>query len=99
MYERLIDRACITILEEYSILEPEISKKSLNAWRPVVFSVISAVNSFPDLVFEKHLSIFYKPMAGIILQAHDQAFREALNLFFMRCAGSINMNMNTSIPD
>lgn len=77
---------CISIIEEYNTLDPESSKKSLAAWRPVIYSIISAVGFLPDTVFTKHLRLFYKQMVGLILQAHDQTFKEALHSFFMRCA-------------
>lgn len=79
----------MSILEEYNSLDPENRKKSLNAWRPVIYSIISAVNSFPDQTFEKHLGVFYEPIAGLILQVYDQALREALHAFFIRCANCL----------
>ena len=77
---------CTSILDDFISLDPENSKKGLSAWRPVIYSIVSAVGSFPDSVFKKYLPLFYKSMVDLILQVHDQVFREALHSFFKRCS-------------
>jgi hypothetical protein len=82
----LICSMCISILKEYNSLDPENNNMRPSSWRPVIYNIISAIGSFPDVVFEKYLSLFYKPMVELILHVPDQMFSEALHSFFMRSA-------------
>jgi brefeldin A-inhibited guanine nucleotide-exchange protein len=76
------------ILEQYASLDPETKKRDLNAWRPVVITVINALIEMNDELFKLNLPIFYKSIVKLIGTEIPVELRMSLFGFFTRVGKS-----------
>ncbi|KAJ3087062.1 guanine nucleotide exchange protein for ADP-robosylation factor, partial [Quaeritorhiza haematococci] len=63
------------ILHHYNSLDPESKRRNVNAWRPVVVTILNALVNFDDSQFQKHIPVFYGEVVNLLLQDVPQDIR------------------------
>lgn len=75
----------IDILVQFNTLDSESRKRDVNAWRPVVFTIVQAISEFDDLIFKETLGLFYKELCGLMVDDIGADMKYILRGIFMRC--------------
>ncbi|TPX34074.1 hypothetical protein SmJEL517_g03259 [Synchytrium microbalum] len=72
----------------YNSLDPETKRRNVNAWRPVVVSILNALLSFSDEQFKRHIPLFYNEVVNLLLQEVPNDLRLVLHALLIR-AGNV----------
>ncbi|KAI9206768.1 uncharacterized protein BJ171DRAFT_18598 [Polychytrium aggregatum] len=81
--KRLIPLA-FGIICDYNALDPEAKKRNVQAWRPVVVTILNALIDFNDEQFQRHMKEFYPEIVNLLLQEVPTEVRLVLHSLLMR---------------
>ncbi|TPX47651.1 hypothetical protein SeMB42_g02638 [Synchytrium endobioticum] len=76
------------VMCHYNSLDPETKRRNVNAWRPVVISILNAVLGFSDEQFKRHIPLFYNEIVNLLLQEVPSDLRLVLHALLLR-AGNV----------
>ncbi|KAJ1554755.1 guanine nucleotide exchange protein for ADP-robosylation factor, partial [Nowakowskiella sp. JEL0078] len=86
---------CHDILQEFNSLDPESKRRNVNAWRPVVVTILNALVDFDDESFKEHIVRFYPEVVNLLLQELTPDIRNVLHSLLIRAGiifGVIDVN-------
>jgi brefeldin A-inhibited guanine nucleotide-exchange protein len=72
------------IFAHYNSLDTEAKRRDLNAWRPVVVTILNAFISFEDIQFKQDLPKVYPEIVKLLLQEMTPDIRYALHAILVR---------------
>jgi hypothetical protein len=64
-------------LNNYNKLENDVKQRNVGVWRPVIIAILTALSSFNDEQFQKHLESFYSPIIRLLFHEMPQDLRIA----------------------
>ena len=74
----------LDVIKSYNSLDPDSKRRNVNAWRPVVVSILGALNDFSEDHFKIHLPLFYNEIVNLLLQDIPSEVRILLQSIFNR---------------
>ncbi|KAJ3031004.1 UNVERIFIED_CONTAM: guanine nucleotide exchange protein for ADP-robosylation factor [Siphonaria sp. JEL0065] len=79
---------CYQVLHNFNTMEPGVKNRNLNAWKPVVILILTAMADLEAALFQEHLPKLYEEIMGILLLPDlDLDIRIALHAFVIRVGG------------
>ncbi|KAI8812764.1 hypothetical protein BJ742DRAFT_552239 [Cladochytrium replicatum] len=84
---------CYDILQTYNTLDPE-KRRNVNAWRPVVVTILNALVDFDEPSFRATMPKFYGEVVNLLLQDVTSDIRLVLHSLLMRTGVAIGLISN-----
>ncbi|KAI9017378.1 hypothetical protein BC832DRAFT_588642 [Gaertneriomyces semiglobifer] len=72
------------IITHYNSLDPESKRRNVNAWRPVVVTILNALIDFDDDQFKRQMPFFYGEIVNLLLQEITPDMRLVLHTLLIR---------------
>ncbi|KAJ3290032.1 guanine nucleotide exchange protein for ADP-robosylation factor [Borealophlyctis nickersoniae] len=72
------------IICHYNTLDPDSKRRNVNAWRPVVVTILNALVDFDEDQFKRHISVFYGEVVNLLLQDLTPDVRLVLHSVLIR---------------
>ncbi|KAJ3081851.1 guanine nucleotide exchange protein for ADP-robosylation factor, partial [Rhizoclosmatium hyalinum] len=89
---------CHQVLHNFNTMEPGIKNRNVNAWKPVVILILTAMADMDDHLFKEYLPRLFEETTGILLQPElDLEIRIALHAFVIRCGSLFGVVGNQEI--
>ncbi|KAJ3064891.1 guanine nucleotide exchange protein for ADP-robosylation factor [Podochytrium sp. JEL0797] len=83
---------CLQVLHNFNTMEPGVKNRNVNAWKPVVILILTALSDMDDALFAQHLPRLYEETVGILLQPElDLEIRIALHAFVIRVGTAVGV--------
>ncbi|KAJ3127571.1 guanine nucleotide exchange protein for ADP-robosylation factor [Nowakowskiella sp. JEL0407] len=75
---------CLNILIQYNTLDPESKRRNVNAWRPVVVTILNAIVDFDEISFRANIAKFYAEVVHLLMQEVPPDIRVVLHALLVR---------------
>ncbi|KND00748.1 uncharacterized protein SPPG_03863 [Spizellomyces punctatus DAOM BR117] len=72
------------ILMHYNSLDPESKRRNVNAWRPVVVTILNALVDFDEDQFRRQMPLFYGEVVNLLIQDVTPDVRLVLHSLLIR---------------
>ncbi|KAJ3012565.1 guanine nucleotide exchange protein for ADP-robosylation factor [Thoreauomyces humboldtii] len=82
--EKRLVPLCHDIMQHYNSLDPESKRRNVNAWRPVVVTILNALVQFDDDQFRTQMPHFYGEVVNLLIQDITPDVRLVLHPLLIR---------------
>ncbi|KAI9105732.1 hypothetical protein DFS34DRAFT_27501 [Phlyctochytrium arcticum] len=79
------------ILQHYNSLDPESKRRNVNAWRPVVVTILNALSEFDDNQFRSQMPHFYGEVVNLLIQDVTPDVRLVLHALLVRTGATFGI--------
>ncbi|KAJ3264396.1 guanine nucleotide exchange protein for ADP-robosylation factor [Blyttiomyces sp. JEL0837] len=79
------------ILVHFNNLDPDSKRRNVNAWRPVVYSILHAISGFDDEQFKQHLPFFYNEIVNLLMLELSQDIRTVMHAVLLRTGSAFGV--------
>ncbi|KAJ3150955.1 guanine nucleotide exchange protein for ADP-robosylation factor [Geranomyces michiganensis] len=82
--EKRLVPLCHDIMQHYNSLDPESKRRNVNAWRPVVVTILNALAEFDEEQFRTQMPLFYGEVVNLLAQDVTPDVRLVLHALLIR---------------
>ncbi|KAI8920934.1 hypothetical protein DFJ77DRAFT_506560 [Powellomyces hirtus] len=82
--EKRLVPLCHDIMQHYNSLDPESKRRNVNAWRPVVVTILNALAEFDEEQFRSQMPFFYGEVVNLLVQDITPDVRLVLHALLIR---------------